>query len=930
MDARADVPLRNAWITFHAAGDEDSAARFTSFDAGKLALLGLPNPLAVAVAHQVGGQAWARVPVELDESRTQLLIHFRPWLSGKYAIHIEDNSGLVNDYFLKIQVQPDPIPVVKLEQPVSNRAVLPKAEINLQIDAHDEKFGLRSVFLEFWRKDKHGYVVGPVQRLPLYNAGMAAKGDNQGVTDADGKPLTLPPNSKFKPDYLKVIKRWSLEGLVKEGDVLVIRAGADDHNDVAAMNTPGYSHEVELAIVGKTEMNISLDKAQATLQDKLARLKELQKGALENVEEIEQKWAKGKPLSADVLKKLLDKAQDADQWQKEMKDLIGKEKVQGLLQELEQLEGILKDNKIDSSDIKDRAKLIKAALKKIEKELQIIQPKLGKVKQQLSDLDPGKTSDQKTTKQELTDTKDHQKQVLKALDELLEHLDRWAVVHELRAAAHSLRERQTKLQAETEKLTDGFATQSKSWKMKIAQLADQQFQLATEAQRFVDKLKSTSEEQVDKNPDIAKILDEALLIAEELRLVGTMKDSDEQFRKQQLLKAIEDQTLSTSALSEIISALTEKRDNQLEKLIKQQGQAKGALKDFMDKLEKLQKQVEEAKKIANPEQQKKALQKLADDQQELIDEANKKVIELARLRADEASQDMNKAAKEMEQALKKLQIGGDPLDEQLHALEQLKKAEKDLQKAQMQAENELAREKLAKIADQILALKERQDALVGESERLNKLVLQEGWSRRLRISFCSHDNSQKLLGTETASLAEKLKGAKVFELILRKAALNMNEAAQALETRWKTGENREGIFPFSPEILKDEQQKHSTILKLQQQASERLQTLLDAVKEGQKQLQAKANEPDKEPPEQQPKGGLQAQDGIPPIAQLKALKAEQQSINERTKAFAKEYANMANLPPQAQAELDAIHADQEALFELFQEITAAANQGEKK
>jgi hypothetical protein len=131
-------------------------------------------------------------------------------------------------------------------------------------------------------------------------------------------------------------------------------------------------------------------------------------------------------------------------------------------------------------------------------------------------------------------------------------------------------------------------------------------------------------------------------------------------------------------------------------------------------------------------------------------------------------------------------------------------------------------------------------------------------------------------------------------------------------------------------MLKDEIQSQEGIVKLQKQASQRLQTLLEAVKEGQKQLQAKASEPENEPPEQQPKGGLQAQDGIPPIAQLKALKAEQQSINERTKAFAKEYADGPNLPPQAQAELDAIHADQEALFDLFQEITAAANNGEKQ
>ena len=80
----------------------------------------------------------------------------------------------------------------------------------------------------------------------------------------------------------------------------------------------------------------------------------------------------------------------------------------------------------------------------------------------------------------------------------------------------------------------------------------------------------------------------------------------------------------------------------------------------------------------------------------------------------------------------------------------------------------------------------------------------------------------------------------------------------------------------------------------------------------------------------QPKGGLKAQDGIPALAQLQALKAEQLLINERTKDFAKMHPNMENLPPAAQAELKIIHSDQQALFELFQEIAAAVNEGEKK
>jgi hypothetical protein len=89
-------------------------------------------------------------------------------------------------------------------------------------------------------------------------------------------------------------------------------------------------------------------------------------------------------------------------------------------------------------------------------------------------------------------------------------------------------------------------------------------------------------------------------------------------------------------------------------------------------------------------------------------------------------------------------------------------------------------------------------------------------------------------------------------------------------------------------------------------------------KDGDKQAQKK----DEKEPKAKP--GLPG-DGIPAIAQLKALRAEQQEVNDRTREFARENPDNAKLGLEAQAELDSIRQDQERLFELFQKMTAAAN-----
>src|SRR5262249_46855344 len=155
-----------------------------------------------------------------------------------------------------------------------------------------------------------------------------------------------------------------------------------------------------------------------------------------------------------------------------------------------------------------------------------------------------------------------------------------------------------KVMAETEELADTSTNQNKAWKTKVTQAADQQFQLATETQRLLDKLQKAHEDEAKKNPDIAKLIEGELQLAEENRLVGAMKDADKQLRDYQPKQALQkNQEKCIETLKDMVEALTEKRENQLEKLIKQQKDAQGGLNEFIDRLEKLKKDVEEAKKI---------------------------------------------------------------------------------------------------------------------------------------------------------------------------------------------------------------------------------------------------------------------------------------------------------------------------------------------
>jgi len=77
-----------------------------------------------------------------------------------------------------------------------------------------------------------------------------------------------------------------------------------------------------------------------------------------------------------------------------------------------------------------------------------------------------------------------------------------------------------------------------------------------------------------------------------------------------------------------------------------------------------------------------------------------------------------------------------------------------------------------------------------------------------------------------------------------------------------------------------------------------------------------------DPPKTKPSNAL------PPLAQLKALRALQADIAERTAAFDKAHPDRTKLSPDETAELDILHKEQIDIAELVQEIAAAAMMGD--
>src|SRR5262249_47267020 len=155
------------------------------------------------------------------------------------------------------------------------------------------------------------------------------------------------------------------------------------------------------------------------------------------------------------------------------------------------------------------------------------------------------------------------------------------------------------------------------------------------------------------------------------------------------------------------------------------------------------------------------------------------------MHAGKASQSLRDAGGQMDQAGQMLERGEDAQEQEEDALERLRDALEDLQDAREDTEEELAREKLFKIAEQLKLLKERQEAQLPESERIHREILQKKqWDLALRGSLLRQADGQEALGKDTQALAEsKLKDAEVFAHMLRKSAKAMDEAMKSIKER---------------------------------------------------------------------------------------------------------------------------------------------------
>ncbi len=954
LRACANRPLDKAWIEYQ-------PQQPGLIEAAKLACFRQTEPLHAVGSLLAGATVWDRIPAEFDADGASFRITFTPVVTGKFVLHLREDERLESELSTDLDVVLDPIPEVKLLSPRSSMNVLPTADINFKFLAQDEQFAIRSVYVEYRRKTAGAEAFDSPERTVLYDAAVfgkllpslsarMARSPVAGAHPLMGKTPLQIPNLKLRHQKLDVDMVWSLRNEFKVGDLVVVEVCADDFCDIYPTREPGRSHAVELRIISKRDM---IDIAEKTLTDihkDLQKVVKVEEKARDTVKET-QKLDKSDQKVVDNFN------ENAEAPQRDVQDRVGKTSDEGIRRDVKEIRKMLEQNKLTGTQAYRDATKIQGALDSIaKKELQEIDPKLLQAREELTKNENITPKTQKN----LGDAAKLQDRVVKSLNELIQELNPEAKMNELRDEMRKLSQKEKDLLQRSEDLNEQKQANDKNpdltkqqkddfkndQEKEIKKLQKEQTELAAQMEKLVQKMKDAKQD-FEKHGDErnAKKISDALKEAgveqqkdkpmpmpldKKEPISGEMNKIADELKKKD---EVQNQTLDkqknvVKQMENVLDALEGKNDDGIKQAMQERKDAEKKVDDINKKLDKLREQTKKAEMIEDKEERLKKKEELAKQHEQLQEEIEKTRRELARLNEQRAANDLADAAKNVEKAGNDLQQGNNPDDAQKKAQQDLKNAKNDLKEAQ----EELAREMLVKMADQLDGLKKRQVASLERSDALHtKIMDKKSWSDAFLDTIDGNIDAQKDIGAETDTLKDKLKEAKVFHSVLDKAKKSMDDAGEVMKIRREEGKDRRRIEmgeKLDAMELKDETGWHNDTVKHQMAAVKRLDILLDSIKEEIEKMDRKKKEREENPngdnpPDEPPQGGMRAQDGIPPNAQLKALRALQLDLNERTADFAKRVPDPAKANEDQKKELQELSDEQAAIHQLFQQILPA-------
>ncbi|MDA1213759.1 MAG: hypothetical protein O2955_14685 [Planctomycetota bacterium] len=496
---------------------------------------------------------------------------------------------------------------------------------------------------------------------------------------------------------------------------------------------------------------------------------------------------------------------------------------------------------------------------------------------------------------------DLQSTAVDTLDELVDSISDWK---DLRTVAHEWQELMD-LQAEATGQTTDVSRDTLSKNLNeltleqqtaLSKAATKQQDVAYRLQRFRERIGKMNDEDDQASEDQRDVLNDLSESLAESSVTGQMQEAAAAIRRNDLGQAGISQQNIERELAELRDLLQHKRESDTETLIKKLKQFEASADELITEQHEIDLQSEELAKdtadnIAERLELVKSQQKNIEHSRRLAHKLRREGLEDIRLPFERAGEEMQKASDHL------LANEPDQLRKRHDDIEQnLDQGRRELAKSRRIMEQQLAREIIARLEQEVQGLLERQTAMSEEITRLQiEYLANQRWTRGQLKTLRDTGAGQAQIATDVSQIAERLQEAPVFAYSLKHVADLMTLAANRL----------------------NERQADELTVEYATTAVRKLSDLMAV-------LVKSEDTHDRQEPEAQP-GDQHAVDGppspdLPQTAQVKLLKELQTALRQKTVEWHEKHQSVTELSAEATAQRQMLADEQQSLFELAETL----------
>ena len=544
-----------------------------------------------------------KIPARLGEDGCTFTVAWVVEKSGGYWFALTDREGLHGggDDRWEIRATADAPPIVQIEQPRADLFVTPQAVTPIRVSAKDD-LALRDVALVFHRTETK-----PETTLRLFSG-----------------PPQPPPLSEPNPvgDSRVIDYRWNLATLnLQPGEQVAFYATAGDY-----MPQTGKSEPRRLVVVTPDELRDRIADRERLIVAELERALKMQRECRSQVESSRIRLGDLRRFEqSDV-----DRLETAEHAQREVNQLLAN-RGEGVPVHILALLADLENNGIDNADARQRMNALLEELDRLNRELI---PPLGReltAAMKMAQVDRegrGGAAAVGIAENSLTAVAATQDAIIAALERQIERLGRWDSYRRLhRDIAQLLRDQEDAAHRTSEV---GRRTLTRELRdlppQDVADLhaaAARQLELARLLDRVLQEADQGAVELRKSDPLAADFVADALDDARRLAISGQMRDAGAQIQQNRIGQAAAAQGQIAHDLQEVLDILANRRENELDRLVKKLRAVEADLSVLEERQADLHKQIEAAANDKNAEARDRKLQRLGSVQRQLREETER-------------------------------------------------------------------------------------------------------------------------------------------------------------------------------------------------------------------------------------------------------------------------------------------------------------------